>query len=69
MKTSTKISNLSYEQALDIYNNYWKAGSEYTLDEIKEHLTRTIIQLYLFRCNSQKCRDKCKRIIKSIKES
>lgn len=69
MKTSTKISNLSYEEALKIYNNYWEEGSEYTLEDLKEHLTRTIIQLYLFRCNSQKCRGKCKSIIKSIKES
>ena len=69
MKTSTKISNLSYEEALKIYNNYWEEGSEYTLEDLKEHLTRTIIQLYLFRCTSQKRRGKCKSIIKSIKES
>lgn len=64
---SNIIDNLKVEDLVEIYSLLWNGADHFTEEDLKKHITKYIIQFYIFRHCKKSCSEKCKFLIEELK--
>lgn len=67
-KLKTILGELSKDDLNGIYNCFWSDGSNYSKEDLREHISRYILTFYKMASYKESCKEKCYFLIKQIED-